>query len=675
MKKLIITIIFIALIFPSSSKGATLKSDAPRLANIFLHWNLDTNKARDLAKWDLVILDMDIQANNPGTIEVMRRINPDIKIFAYVPLAEVNQDISTLPSYSLRKQLTQGIPDSWYLTNPAGERLSFWPGNWIVNISNECPRVGGRRWNEYLSSFVKDKIISSGLWDGVFYDNGWDEVTYFAGSSLDLNRDGNAAGYADANRLWKEGIISTLDRTSSLLGGSHLVMLNDGPYYSNHTHGVAIENFSSKDWAYALTQYRDAVNSSHNPSTNILNSNTQNTGSVNDYRNMRFGLASSMLFDGYYSFDFGDQDHGQTWWYDEYNAYLGAPKGGAENVLAPGSGLGDGLWKREFENGLVLVNSTWQDQSIDFIGEYERLHGTQDPNFNDGSIVSGVMVSPRDGIILIRPIERIAGSTFSNGSFVRIFNQFGDVYRTGFFAYDPRFRGGSNVVVADINNDGQEETVVGDTNHVDIYDAAGNLYRRFYPYTENYQDGINITVGDLDQDNDMEIVTGTERGGGPHIRIFNHDGVLINPGFFAYGKEFRGGVNVCIGDLNGDGWYEIIAGAGYGGGPHVRVFGLDGRVINPGFFAYDPGFRGGVNVAAGDLDGDGADEIITGAGRGGGPHIKVFNEHGHQLYSDGFFAFDAGQRDGVRVTATDLDNDGKDEIIAETTSVFTISAF
>ncbi|MDD4994913.1 MAG: putative glycoside hydrolase [Patescibacteria group bacterium] len=664
-------IIFIS--WPGLAASAPLNTDAPRLANIFLHWSVADDKARDLAEWDVVILDMDIQTSNPSAIDTMRRINPDIKIFAYIPLVEVRQSIDGLASSSLRRKLAQGIKNEWYLVDTSGNKRSFWQGNWIMNITNECLSVAGQRWNDYLPSFVKNEIIASGKWDGVFFDNGWEDVTYFAGGNLDFNRDGQPAGSSDANRLWKEGIAKALDATASAIGSKYLVMLNDGPYYANHTDGVTVENFSSKDWTYALKNYRDAVTESQQPSSNILNSNTNNTGSQNDYKTMRFGYTSAMLFDGYYSFDFGDQDHGQTWWYDEYGAYLGAPKGPAENLTSSGSDLMEGLWKREFQNGLVLVNSTYSNQSTEFFGEYEKIHGVQDPKKNDGSIVSGTVVAPRDGIVLIRPIEKIANTTFTNGSFVRIFNRYGEVYRTGFFAYEADYRGGSNVAIADLNSDGQDETVVGDINRVTIYDASGKVHAQFYPYTDKYRGGINITAGDLDKDGFMEIVTGTENGGGPQIRIFNRDGVLINPGFFAYDKNFRGGVNVTIGDLNGDGWKEIIAGAGVGGGPHVRVFGLDGRLINPGFFAYDKNFRGGVNVAAGDTDGDGADEIITGPGLGGGPHVRVFNEKGQALDGGGFFAYDVHDNSGVGVAATDIDNDGRDEIIAETTGVFTLS--
>jgi len=151
--------------------------------------------------------------------------------------------------------------------------------------------------------------------------------------------------------------------------------------------------------------------------------------------------------------------------------------------------------------------------------------------------------------------------------------------------------------------------------------------------------------------------------------IFNNQGKPIHPGFFAYGKNFRGGVNVALGDLDGNGWLEIITGAGVGGGPHVRIFSGGGKLLHPGFFAYNLRFRGGVYVAAGDTDGDGKAEIITGAGPGGGPHVKVFAGKNFILKSE-FFAFDAKVQSGAEVAAVDLDNDGKAEITVSTSDVF-----
>src|SRR5262249_16539167 len=132
----------------------------------------------------------------------------------------------------------------------------------------------------------------------------------------------------------------------------------------------------------------------------------------------------------------------------------------------------------------------------------------------------------------------------------------------------------------------------------------------------------------------------------------------------AYNVSFTGGVQVAAGDINGDQHADIITGAGPGGGPHVQVFdGVTGQSIRS-FFAYGSTFTGGVFVAAGDVNGDRkADIIIPGPGNGGSPHVKVFSGADNSLLTS-FFALNSSATGGVRVAVADANGDGKAEVVA-----------
>jgi FG-GAP repeat protein len=133
------------------------------------------------------------------------------------------------------------------------------------------------------------------------------------------------------------------------------------------------------------------------------------------------------------------------------------------------------------------------------------------------------------------------------------------------------------------------------------------------------------------------------------VRVFGADGIQ-RQAFFAYAPAFTGGVFVAAGDIDGDGLADIVTGADAGGGPHVVAFsGADLHVLRS-FYAYSPFFFGGVRVAVGDLDLDGYAEIITAAGPGGGPHVRVF-DGATGTETTGFYAFNAAFAGGVFVAA------------------------
>jgi len=174
----------------------------------------------------------------------------------------------------------------------------------------------------------------------------------------------------------------------------------------------------------------------------------------------------------------------------------------------------------------------------------------------------------------------------------------------------------------------------------------------FLAYAPEFTGGVYIAGGEFDGEPGSEIVTGPDAGGGPHVRVFGINGTPRFE-FMAYAPSFTGGVRVAAGDVDGDGSQEIIVGPGPGGGPHVRVLRTDGSPVVE-FMAFDPKFTGGVFVAAGDFDFDGTSEIVVAAGAGGGPHVRIFrvtcNGGGcHAAETASFYAYDPSFRGGVHV--------------------------
>lgn len=206
---------------------------------------------------------------------------------------------------------------------------------------------------------------------------------------------------------------------------------------------------------------------------------------------------------------------------------------------------------------------------------------------------------------------------------------------------------------------------------VTIMRTTGTVLRKFGVYPPVFRGGVNVVSGDVDGDRISEIVTGAGRGGGPQVRVFRSDGSVISS-FFAYDKMFRGGVNVALGDLDGDGRAEIVTGSGYGGSPQVRIFDVKGKLLRS-FMAYDNSFRGGVQVTVADIDGDKKAEIIVAPGPGVGSRneVRVFSATGGSasggnrqfVLQKSFTAFPLSVRGGINLAVGDLEGDGKPEIV------------
>lgn len=323
------------------------------------------------------------------------------------------------------------------------------------------------------------------------------------------------------------------------------------------------------------------------------------------------------------------------------------------------------------------------------------------------------------GVLLVLGTNSALASNFRSPE-VKFFNTNDYSVEKSFMVFPESFTGGVSVASCDLDNNGYDEIIVGAGSNggpqVRTLNSQGEnkFTPGFFAYDLDFRNGVNVACGDLDGDGYAEIITAPQ-GGAPHIRTFDRYGEpVFTPGFFAFDIQMDGGVNIAIGDMNGDGINEIITAPAFDGEPRINIYDRFGNLqdidvypfhpkfrggvslavaniegeqdaliagVQTGdvswvkvflagtyqptiadFSAFDKGFKGGVNISSGDLDNDGIDEIVVAANVGGGPHVRVFDINGSPRV-ESFFAFENEFRGGVLVSVGDVNSDGRDEIV------------
>ena len=211
--------------------------------------------------------------------------------------------------------------------------------------------------------------------------------------------------------------------------------------------------------------------------------------------------------------------------------------------------------------------------------------------------------------------------------------------------------------------------------------VTGTILSQFLAYEPGFRGGVRVTSGDVTGDGIAEIIVAPGRNRIGQIRVFTPQGVELTAyRTFPFGTAYRGGVEVAVGDVDGDNDDDIIAGMSTGAG-FVNVFKVTPSDADPvanaavqSFRAFPAPYANGTMVAAGDFGTyfngvktssapDGIAEIVTGTNAGTRAWTRIWDVSVTPKVVRGAFVIAPGFRGGVTLSTARWDGDAIDDVI------------
>lgn len=258
-----------------------------------VYWTAPTmpaGMAEKLSCNDLLIVDYENLVNNKGELEKIKELNPKIKLLIYSNPMEVWD--TAKPNRPLANDLLKQLPVVFRLKQANGKPVVFWQGMKMMNLSVHCPKVNGQNYLEYYAEWLL-KILADSLINGYFQDNGTSTVSW-TNNKIDADNNGATDTAAVLDTAWKIGVTNFLNIIRKAKGDSFIIITNKGEKtFFSFNNGVMFEKFPNNYLGdnRAFGWYRCIENAEQAGKYTIFQV---------DFKNLEFGLASSLLLDNVY---------------------------------------------------------------------------------------------------------------------------------------------------------------------------------------------------------------------------------------------------------------------------------------------------------------------------------------------------------------------------------------
>jgi hypothetical protein len=407
---------------PPEGWGRLAELSYPRLGNYQLgtplNWAEGTGMAPDWPEGELVheldeyleklsLFDVvagpavSSQTKETFFVKRLRELNPDIVIVPYMIYAETDCFFEPpRATIDLTYDFYSRLPQQWVMKDTHGGPLECvgFPGQFIMNIFDDCPTVGGQTYTDAVIDHMVDDVMASGIWDGIMIDNTIPNVNHYIPDSqnpslidFDINlngqRDETSAQISDQT---EEAWISFMERLRAEVGDNEIIIGNAGftpysslaPYLDGYIFEILLDPWfmgglepNEGAWRTTLDLYYMAQERTQEPHLNILEAAGHPLGmsdapmdrnylepTAEDIYKQRLGLGTALLGDGFYEYDLFD-NRAVPYWFDEYmvdedgvavedpgcKGYLGMPLGDAVELRSPETLL----WEEGFEGGAI----------------------------------------------------------------------------------------------------------------------------------------------------------------------------------------------------------------------------------------------------------------------------------------------------------------------------------